>query len=150
MWKEKSVHIIPFIRESSFLHFVVFHSISLLKKLPYPGAFLVGPERAQRPFPLNYPIAQADGAVKAVHGTGAAVFAVRIRSGLDGAGGAVLDTLILERWYLGKREQQLPSACGLPPRRSCGTRRKAKDHVPVIRGLYLQRKIAQKPINTRV
>lgn len=77
-----------------------------------------------RPFPLNYPAAQADGAVKSVYGTGTAVFAVRIRSALDGAGGDVLDTLIVERWYLGKREQQLPSACGLPPRRSCGTGKK--------------------------
>ena len=120
--------------------FFVFHSFSS-EKVPSPGAFLVGPERAQRPFPLNYPIAQADGAVKAVYGTGAAASAARIRSGLDGAGGAVLDTLILERWYLGKREQQLPPASGLPPRRSCGTGRKAKDHVPVIRGPKIQGKI---------
>lgn len=67
------------------------------------------PERAQRPFPLNYPAAQADGAVKGVHGTGTAAFAVRIRSDLDGAGGGVLDTLILEIRYLGKRGAAAPA-----------------------------------------
>lgn len=74
-----------------------------------------GPERAKLPFPLSYPAAQADGAVKSVHGTGTAAFlaAVRIRSALDGTGFAVLDTLIVERWYLGEERKKLQ------PRAAC-------------------------------
>ncbi len=102
------------------------------------------PERAKLPFPLNYPVAQAAGAVKGVHGTGTAAYlaAVRIRSALDGAGGDVLEHLTFRKEGLGEKEEAAPAAGGLPPRRGCGTGRKRKDHVPVIRGLYLQGKIA--------